>query len=156
MLGNDGQMLVDALNDNGVDTTPIKAIDEASGHAIIQVDENGQNCILLYGGTNQMLTEEYIDSVLDSFGNNGLVLLQNETNLVGYIMDKAYEKGLQIALNAAPMNEKVLSYPLEKLTWLVVNEVEGKQIAGCEKDEEILDVLKKRYPKMQNIAYSRF
>ena len=86
---------------------------------IIQVDENGQNCILLYGGTNQMLTEEYIDSVLDSFGNNGLVLLQNETNLVGYIMDKAYEKGLQIALNAAPMNEKVLSYPLEKLTWLV-------------------------------------
>ena len=79
MLGNDGQMLVDALNDNGVDTTPIKAIDEASGHAIIQVDENGQNCILLYGGTNQMLTEEYIDSVLDSFGNNGLVLLQNES-----------------------------------------------------------------------------
>ena len=143
MLGNDGQMLVDALNDNGVDTTPIKAIDEASGHAIIQVDESGQNCILLYGGTNQMLTEEYIDSVLDSFGNNGLVLLQNETNLVGYIMDKAYEKGLQIALNAAPMNEKVLSYPLEKLTWLVVNEVEGKQIAGCEKDEDILDVLKK-------------
>ena len=29
----------------------------------------------------------------------------------------------------------------------VVNEVEGKQIAGCEKDEDILDVLKKRYPK---------
>ena len=52
---------------------------------------------------------------LTAFGNDGLVLLQNETNLVGYIMDKAYEKGLQIALNAAPMNEKVLSYPLEKL-----------------------------------------
>ncbi len=145
-LGNDGQMLKDVLAENGVNVDMIKEHEETSGHAIIQVDDNGQNCILLYGGTNQCLTKEFIDEALDSFGNEGLVLLQNETNLVGYIIDRAAEKGLQIALNAAPMNEKVLSYPLEKLTWLIVNEVEGKQIAGCEKDEEILDILKKKYP----------
>ncbi|MEA4972588.1 MAG: ribokinase [Candidatus Metalachnospira sp.] len=146
-LGNDGRFLKDAMADNGVNVDYVKEHEETSGHAIIQVDENGQNCILLYGGTNQCLTKEFIDDILDSFGNEGLILLQNETNLVGYIIDRAYERGLQIALNAAPMNSKVLEYPLDKLTWLVVNEVEGKQIAGCEKDEEILGILTEKYPE---------
>ncbi|GFI61737.1 bifunctional ribokinase/ribose-5-phosphate isomerase A [Clostridiales bacterium] len=146
-LGNDGQMLKSIMEENGVNVDMVKNHDSTSGHAIIQVDKNGQNCILLYGGTNQLLTEDFIDEVLDNFGNTGLVLLQNETNLVGYIIEKAAEKGLQVALNAAPMNEKVLGYPLEKLTWLIVNEVEGKQIAGCEKDEEIINVLREKYPK---------
>lgn len=146
-LGSDGQMLKDALASNGVNVDMIREHDETSGHAIIQVDDNGQNCILLYGGTNRCLTKEFIDEVLDSFGNEGLVLLQNETNLVGYIIERASEKGLQVALNAAPMNERVLSYPLDKLTWLIVNEVEGKQIARCERDEEILDILIEKYPK---------
>ena len=145
-LGKDGYMLKEAMANNGVNVDMVKEYGETSGHAIIQVDENGQNCILLYGGTNQCLTEEFIDNVLESFGNDGLVILQNETNLVGYIIEKASEKGLQVALNAAPMNEKVLSYPLDKLSWLVVNEVEGKQIAGCDKDEEIIDTLKAKYP----------
>ena len=146
-LGNDGQFLKDTMAENGVHVDYIQQHEEASGHAIIQVDEKGQNCILLYGGTNQCLTKEFIDEVLNHFGNKGLVLLQNETNLVGYIIDRAYEKELQVALNAAPMNAKVLDYPLEKLTWLVVNEVEGKQIAGCEKEEDILGILMKKYPE---------
>ncbi len=99
-LGNDGQFLKDTLANNGVNVDYIKQHEETSGHAIIQVDAKGQNCILLYGGTNQCLTKEYIDGVLDSFGNEGIVLLQNETNLVGYIIAKAYERGLQVALNA--------------------------------------------------------
>ena len=51
---------------------------------------------------------------------------------------------LMIALNAAPMNDKVLTYPLEKLTWLIVNEVEGKQIAQCNNEDEIIEILKKK------------
>lgn len=146
-LGHDGEMLKKAMKDNGVNVEMIKTHNETSGHAIIQVDEKGQNCILLYGGTNQCLTKEFIDDALNSFGNEGFVLLQNETNYVGYIIERAYEKGLQVALNAAPMNEKVLSYPLDKLSWLIVNEVEGKQIAGCDRDEDIIDVLREKYPE---------
>lgn len=147
ILGTGGEMLKTALKNSGVNVDMIEDSAETCGHAIIQVDEKGQNCILLYGGTNRTLTKEFIDGVLDKFGNNGLVLLQNETNLVGYIIDRAAEKGLQVALNAAPMNDDVLGYPIEKLSWLIVNEVEGKQIAGCERDEDIIDVLKKKYPK---------
>ena len=146
-MGKGGEILKEALSENGVNLDLIKKHDNMSGHAIIQVDENGQNCILLYGGTNQCLTKEFIDEALEKFGNDGLVLLQNETNLIDYIIDRAYEKGLMIALNAAPMNDKVLTYPLEKLTWLIVNEVEGKQIAQCNNDDEIIEILKKKYPK---------
>ena len=147
-IGNGGEILENKLTENGVDTSLIKGLEESCGHAIIQVDSSGQNCILLYGGTNQHLTKEYINETLDEFGNEGLVLLQNETNLVDYIMTEAHKRGLKIAFNAAPMDEKVSGYPLGLLDWLIVNEVEGKQIAGCEKDEEILPVLKKKYPSM--------
>ena len=124
-MGKGGEILKEALSENGVNVDLIKKHDNMSGHAIIQVDENGQNCILLYGGTNQCLTKEFIDDIID----------------------RAYEKGLMIALNAAPMNDKVLTYPLEKLTWLIVNEVEGKQIAQCNNDDEIIEILNKKYPK---------
>lgn len=147
-VGKGGEILEGKLAENGVDIAYLEKIEESTGHAMIQVDCNGQNCILLYGGTNQLLTKEYINETLDHFGNEGLVLLQNETNLVGYIIEAAHKRGLQTALNAAPMDEKVLEYPLELLDWLIVNEVEGKQIAGCEKDEEILPVLKEKYPSV--------
>ena len=148
LIGCDGDMLYDKLQENGVDLSLTERASGVSGHAIIQVDNNGQNCILLYGGTNQQLTEEYVDRALEAFGNEGLVLVQNETNLVGYIMRRAHEKGLQVAINAAPMDEKVFSYPLELVDWLIVNEIEGASIAKCEFEVDILPTLAKKYPNM--------
>lgn len=146
VVGTGGDMLVQELAKNSVDVSFIQRVEQPNGHAIIQVDQKGQNCIILYGGTNQMLTKEYINETLDAFGGEGLVLLQNETNLVGYIIEEAHKRGLQTALNAAPMNEKVLGYPLDKLDWLIVNELEGSQIAGCSPDDDILPILKEKYP----------
>ncbi len=146
-VGKGGEALAEKLAENHVNISLLKETPENCGHAIIQVDKNGQNCILLYGGTNQLYTKEYINETLDKFGSDGLVLLQNETNLVGYMIEESHKRGLKIAFNGAPMNEKVLGYPLELLDWLIVNEVEGRQIAGCEKDEEILPILKEKFPK---------
>lgn len=147
IVGNGGEILEKKLKENGIDTSLLAHSNEQCGHAIIQVDDKGQNCILLYGGTNQLLTKEYINQSLDAFGDAGLVLLQNETNLVGYIIAEAHKRGLKTALNAAPMEEGVKSYPLELLDWLIVNEVEGRQIAGCASDDEIIEVLKEKYPR---------
>jgi len=148
MIGADGGMLYDRLIESGVDCSLMERSDGVSGHAIIQVNDAGQNCILLHGGTNQELTESYIDRVLNAVGSDGLVLLQNETNLVGTIIDRAHKKGMKVALNAAPMNEKVFSYPLELLDWLIVNEVEGAAIAKCGREKDILPTLKAKYPNM--------
>ncbi len=147
VIGRDGGALLEKLTGCGVDCSLAKRSDGVSGHAIIQVDAEGQNCILLYGGTNQALTEAYIEEALGAFGTRGLVLVQNETNLVGSIIRRARQKGLMVALNAAPMNDKVFSYPIELLDWLVVNEVEGAAIAKCEREDEILPALQRRCPR---------
>ena len=149
LLGAAAEMLRDKLAENGVDVSLLTPVNASAGHAIIQVDEKGQNCILLYGGTNQMLTKEWIDAAFDAFlkeGEDGLVLLQNETNLVPYIIEEAAKRGLKCALNAAPMDDRVKDYPLDKLTWLIVNEVEGGALAGTEDEEEILSALHRKYP----------
>ncbi len=148
MIGCDGGMLHDKLAENGVNLTLLERSENVSGHAIIQVDNSGQNCILLYGGTNQAMTEPYIDRALEAFGGDGLVLVQNETNLVGPIIERAHQKGLMVAINAAPMNDKVFSYPLEYVDWLIVNEIEGAAIAKCDSEADILPALKRRYPRM--------
>jgi len=147
VAGRDGGFLVEKLQVAGVDTSLMQASSEVSGHAIIQVADSGQNCILLYGGTNQMLTESYINQTLEAFGDDGLVLLQNETNLVGEIIEKAAKKGLKVALNAAPYSDKVNSYPLNLLDWLIVNEVEAGGILGGTADDDLLLRLADRYPK---------
>ena len=144
LLGADGKMLSDQLVQCGVDVSLLTPSDSVSGHAIIEVDERAQNRILLYGGTNRMLTKEQIGRTLDAFDSRGLVLVQNETNLVGYIIDEAKARGLAVAFNAAPMGSEVRSYPLDKLDYLIVNEIEGREIAGCENEDDILPTLEKR------------
>jgi ribokinase len=147
IAGKDGGFLVEMLQVAGVNTSLLLHSDEVSGHAIIQVADSGQNCILLYGGTNQMLTEDYIGQTLNAFGSEGFVLLQNETNLVGEIIEKAARKGLKVALNAAPYSENVNNFPINLLDWLIVNEVEGAGILGGDTDEGLLQRLAERYPQ---------
>lgn len=146
IVGRDGGFLVEKLAKSGVDTSLMHPSEELSGHAIIQVENSGQNCIILYGGTNQLLTEEYILHVLESFGDDGLVLLQNETNLVPFIIRQAHARGIKVALNAAPYSDALRAYPLELLDWLIVNEVEGSEIAQVGSTDEILPHLSQRFP----------
>lgn len=96
LIGDDGEMLVEALARNGVDTSFIRRAPGRNGHTVIQVDERGQNCILLFGGTNRQLTEEYVDKAMNAISPDDIILLQNETNLVGEIIDKAWQRGLKV------------------------------------------------------------
>lgn len=146
LVGDDGAMLLEMLRNNGVNTNLIMPAHGKCGHAVIQVNDKGQNCILLYGGTNRSLTKEVVDGILESFGRDGILLLQNEVNLLPYIIEQAQARGIPVVLNAAPMDANILECPLEKLSWLIVNEVEGKQLADCQRDEDILPILEERYP----------
>ena len=60
-----------------------------------------------------------------------MLVLQNEINELGYLMQQAHDRGLRIALNPSPMNDTVLDLPLDTVDWLLVNEVEAAQILGC-------------------------
>ena len=145
-IGAEGGFLVEKLREKGVDTRYILPGEGSCGHAIIQVDPQGQNCILLYGGTNQQMTEEFIDSVMQNFGPGDVLVLQNELNLTGYMIEKARERGMDVAFNAAPFDEKIATYPLEKLSYLVLNEVEGAALAATSDEDAIPGILREKYP----------
>ena len=146
MIGEDGQVFLDACKQYGVKADYIRTVPGKSGHAVIQRDKNAQNCILLYGGANQMLTEEYVDSVLSGFGKDDILLLQNEVNQMPYIVDKAYEKGMQIALNPSPFNEKLDEVDMKKISIFLLNEEEGNQVTGLTDPDEINAEMLGRFP----------
>lgn len=147
LIGKDGQSFIEACKEYGVNYDHIHTVEGNTGHAIIQIDKNAQNCILLYGGTNEMLTEEYVDGVLEDFEEGDILLLQNEVNMLPYIVDKAYEKGMQIALNPSPYNEKLGKVDMSKISYFLMNEVEGEQITGCSEPDEIIEKVVALYPK---------
>lgn len=144
-VGKDGQDFIDYLNRYGVDTSYLVKDDEAAtGHAIIEVC-NGENCIILHGGANQMVSEEQIDETLKNFGSGDVLLIQNEISSMSYLIRKAHEAGLKIVFNTAPMNDLVFTYPLDLVDTFVVNEIEGAGLAKVESEniEDIIDGLKK-------------
>lgn len=145
LYGKEGQFLLDRMRQSGVDTGLMRLGEGPNGHAIIQVEDGGQNCIILYGGTNRQITNAYVDDVLAQFGPDDVLVLQNEINNIPYIMQKAHEKRLRIAFNAAPYGPEVLDYPLETLTWLIVNEVEGAGLSGKTDYADIADALATKY-----------
>ena len=146
MIGEDGQPFLDACAQYGVRADYIRKVAGKSGHAIIQIDSNAQNCILLFGGANQMLTEAYVDEVLSHFDAQDILLLQNEVNLLPYIVEKAYEKGMQIALNPSPFNEKLDAVDMKKISIFLLNEVEGGQVTGLSDPEAILARMRELFP----------
>ncbi len=147
-VGSDGQDFIDYLNSYNVDTKYLcKDDSEATGHAIIEICK-GQNRIILHGGANQSIDDSLIDDVLKDFGSEDVLLIQNEISDLGYLIDRAHELGMTIVFNTAPMNEKVFTYPLDKIDIFVVNEIEGAGLAGIRSDDidTIISALKERYP----------
>lgn len=150
-VGYDGGMLKDILQCNGVDIAYLNTVDAKNGHAVIQVSSKGENSIFLYPGSNEMITKEHIDKVLENFDKGDFLVLQNEINDVDYIVQKAGEKGMRIILNPSPFNEKIRKINFDMLSYLVINEVELLGISGCSEPEEGLLTLKNRYPTLKII-----
>lgn len=148
-IGRDGEMLSTTLRNAGVDIRFLEQVDQPSGHAIIQVDEKGQNSIVIYGGANACVTTEYIDQVIANFDGGDVLLLQNEISNIGYAIEAAARQGMRVALNPSPFDERLLDCDLSKVSWLILNEVEGQQMTGCSAGAPslILKKLRKAYPQ---------
>jgi len=150
-VGCDNEILTNILTENDVDISYLSKTDEKNGHAIIQVSCEGENSIFLYPGSNEMITKEYIDLVLENFDKDDIVLLQNEISNVDYIVEKAYQKQMCIILNPSPFNKKLDKIDFNKLSYMILNEVEAKAISGCDIPEESLIYIKNKYPNLKVI-----
>jgi ribokinase len=151
-IGDDGRFLLELLGGWGVDTSAVRLYDGPTGQALIQVDREGRNAILLYGGGNKEITIDEIDETLSDFGEGDMLVLQNEIVHTAHLITKARQRGMAVALNAAPFDETILDLPLEELTLLIVNELEGAALARMEGSDDfhaILDALTKAYPSVE-------
>lgn len=88
----DGEPLLAFLRSKGVDTHLVDQRSVPSGHTVIQVNDAGENCIILYGGANQAVDETLIDRALLELAAGDLLVMQNEISRMPLLMSKAHAK----------------------------------------------------------------
>ena len=150
-IGQDGGFLVDLLKQSGVDCESVSVHNDVrTGHAIIQRDPRGENCIILYGGANQAISFSQVREILTRADPGDLLLLQNEINANAEILAEAKRRGLRIVLNPSPLNQRLLSLPLEQVDYFILNEVEAGQLLGIESEpaagEKMICAIREKYP----------
>ena len=143
---NDDSIIIQ-LNKWGVNTDNIIKVEDPTGHAIIQVNDHGENSIIIHGGANHSISSEQIENTLNKFNSGDILVLQNEINKIGEVINRGYEIGMKIFLNPAPFTKEIINYPLEKLDTLIFNGSEGFGLSSGGKEKtKILKYLSKKYP----------
>ncbi|MDJ0614286.1 MAG: ribokinase [Rhizobiaceae bacterium] len=128
-VGGDGDWALDQIERLGVGITQIVQVDAPTGNAIINVDDAGENEIVILSGANACLSADQVSRVLEQASGDDWVLVQNETNLVPDIVLEAKRRELRVVYSAAPFVADVTVSLLDKVDLLVVNEGEADALA---------------------------
>ena len=138
--GGFGQTLINSLKNDKVDTTYIQTAKCSTGVALITVDKNAQNSIVVSPGANFEVKEEDIDNNIEAIKNSDIVVLQLETplNTIKYALNKAKELNKYTILNPAPA-VKLDDEIIKNVDLLTPNETELEIISGVsiENEEDI-------------------
>ncbi|MDR1550131.1 MAG: ribokinase [Hungatella sp.] len=140
-LGEDGfaDVALNTMKKLGMDTGRIfRTSQTETGCALIMVDENtSQNEIVVILGACDTITDEEVESISDLLDQSEFLLTQLETNIssVEKVIDLAYEKGVKIILNTAPV-QPVSDSILSKVDLITPNEVEAEILTGIPVDGE--------------------
>ena len=104
---------------------------EASGVALITVDEHAENCIVVAPGANGNLNQEDIARAKEEIESSEYLLMQLEIPMksVEYAADIAYKAGVKVILNPAPA-QVISSELLRKLYLITPNQVEAELLTG--------------------------
>ncbi len=140
-VGNDsfGQTLINQLKTDNVNTDHIHIENCSSGVAMITVDKNAENSIVVAPGANFKVLEEDIDKCIDGIKESEIVVLQLETpiNTIKYALEKSKEFNKFTILNPAPA-VKLEDDIIKNVDLLTPNETELEILSGvkinCEED----------------------
>ena len=146
LLGEGAEFLVEQFLSSGVDVSKIIDSEGSPGHAIIQVNGDGENCIMIYPGTNRMLDKDYVSYFLDGAESGDVLLAQNETNCIAEAFEIAHSKGMKIAFNPSPFDSSIKELPTELVDLWFCNEIEGALLTGEREPEAICREFLKTYP----------
>ena len=133
-----GKQALELFEKEGINTSHIlRDRHEPSGVALITVDDNGENCIVVAPGANATLNPENMNSVREKIENASLILMQLETPVetVEYVAGLALSKGVKFILNPAPA-AKLSDELLEKISIITPNQKEAEMLTGLRVSDE--------------------
>ncbi|MCB1329731.1 MAG: ribokinase, partial [Maritimibacter sp.] len=107
MVGADNRWVLDRLVSYGVDVTHVSEAEAATGHAIIMVDEEGENSIVTYAGANYAQLVGKIDAALAEAHEGDILALQTEVSHLAEAAQIARGRGLFVAYSAAPFRPDI-------------------------------------------------
>ena len=151
-VGNDlfGRDTAARLAKDGIDARLIIDKKNASGTALILVDEKGQNSISVALGANGTLSPKDVKKFAKDIKSAEVLLLQLETPMetVLWAAQTAHAKGVTVILNPAPA-AKLPDELYSCLDWITPNETEAELLTGvkvtdAKSAQKAIDVLKKR------------
>src|SRR5690606_27031173 len=133
-LGADvfGKNAIHALQSEGIDVSYVKEMKESSsGVAVITLDNNGQNKIVVASGANAKLLTEEVQDVLPLFFAGDYLLMQLEIPIetVQFLAKEAYQRDVKVILNPAPA-QHLPTEIYEFIYLLTPNEEEASLMSG--------------------------
>jgi ribokinase len=149
-VGNDsfGPFLIDNLKANRVDTSHVSVNDSATGTAIIIVDADGQNSIVLSPGANGSVSPADVEHA--SLLNPRLLLLQLEIPIPTVLQAAQYAKsnGVRFILNPAPA-QPIPDELIALADFIIPNETElglltSREVTDLASAEEAAKILLKQ------------
>ncbi len=134
-VGNDifGKQTLEGLTNENIDTSHVFIDDFApSGTALIIVNAEGENSIVVASGANAKLNEKDVASISD-LTDTAFILMQLETPIetISAVINAANIKGTNVILNPAPA-QQLSQTILEGLFLLVPNESEASILTGIQ------------------------
>ncbi len=151
-IGAGGERLARELAENGVDISCLATVDGIQGNAMIQVDRSGENCILLFGGSNRNITPEMVKQVMEKFEPGDYLVLQNEVSCLPEMVAEAKARGMKVVLNPSPFEDALLELDFGAIAWLLVNEVEAEQISGQRDADAAWELIHGKYPALSMVV----
>jgi ribokinase len=133
-----GNQAIELFKKEGIDTSCIiRDKNQPSGVALITVDDNGENCIVVAPGANAALSSENMDDVKEKIESASIILMQLETPIetVEYVATIASAKGTILILNPAPAME-LSDGLLEKISIITPNQKEAEMLTGIKVNDE--------------------
>jgi len=116
------------LSRHGVALDSVARVSVGTGHAVIAVDDAGENQIIIFSGANLAQSKPLIEATLASAGPGDTLLLQNETSHQVEAAKLARERGLSVFYSAAPFALDSLQAVLPFATHILLNAGEAEAL----------------------------
>lgn len=128
-LGQADDWVLSRLSEAGVDTAHIARLsDQVTGHAIIFLDADAENAIVIHPGANRAIDEAALAGTLAGLGPADILLIQNETNGQVAAARAAQAQGARVIYSAAPFDLEAVRAILPHVSILAMNAGEAAQL----------------------------